>query len=71
MMLKMPVVLGKHSALLNSFRTGLGLSFDDAGIDHCHMHRHVVNYIRGQERRKVRGGEAEGNGGRLVGCHNT
>jgi len=43
MVLKMPVVLGKHEALLNSFKTGLGLSFDDTGIEHCQMHRHAVS----------------------------
>lgn len=43
MVLKMPVVLGKHKALLTSFKTGLGLSFDDTGIDHCQMHRHAVS----------------------------
>jgi hypothetical protein len=43
MVLKMPVVLAKHEKLLDSFRTGLGLSFDDTGIDHCEMHRHAVS----------------------------
>jgi hypothetical protein len=46
MVLKMPVVLAKHEKLLDSFRTGLGLSFDDTGIDHCEMHRHAVSRTR-------------------------
>lgn len=45
MLLKMPVVLGKHERLLESFRTGQGLSFDETGIDHCQMHRHAVSVI--------------------------
>lgn len=43
MVLKMPVVLAKHEKLLDSFRTGQGLSFDETGIDHCEMHRHAVS----------------------------
>jgi hypothetical protein len=42
MVLKMPVVLSKHEALLESFRTGVGLSFDGTGIDHIEKHRHAV-----------------------------
>lgn len=45
MVLKMPVVLSKHEKLLDSFRTGVGLSFDDTGIDHCEMHRHAVSKV--------------------------
>lgn len=40
----MPVVLAKHEKLLESFRTGQGLSFDETGIDHCEMHRHAVSW---------------------------
>jgi hypothetical protein len=47
MLLKMPVVLGKHERLLESFRTGQGLSFDETGIDHCQMHRHAVSVTKG------------------------
>lgn len=43
----MPVVLGKHERLLESFRTGQGLSFDETGIDHCQMHRHAVGVTKG------------------------
>lgn len=42
MVLKMPVVLSKHERLLESFRTGVGLSFDGTGIDHMEKHRHAV-----------------------------
>lgn len=47
MCLKMPLVLGKHDKLLGAFKTGLGLSFDDTGIDHCQMHRHAVSVCAG------------------------
>lgn len=43
MLLKMPVVLSKHEQLLECFKTGVGLNFDDTGIEHCQMHRHAVS----------------------------
>jgi hypothetical protein len=35
---------------LECFRTGVGLNFDDTGIEHCQMHRHAVGSLADQPR---------------------
>lgn len=44
LMLMMPTVLSNLDKTAGSFKTGLGLTFDQLGIVHkCYTHRHAVS----------------------------